>query len=77
MHIGERIKMLRKERKMTQEDLANILKVAPTAVSALESGRNKPLMDKLSMMSTCFEIPLSHLIEGAPVVRNNPNGIPK
>lgn len=37
MHIGERIKMLRKERKMTQEDLANVLKVAPTAVSAWES----------------------------------------
>ncbi|MGM0888582.1 LexA family protein [Peribacillus simplex] len=72
MHIGERIKMLRKERKMTQEDLAKVLKVAPTAVSAWESGRNKPLMDKLSMMSTCFEIPLSHLIEGAPIVRNNP-----
>ncbi|CAH0265894.1 LexA repressor [Peribacillus sp. Bi96] len=73
MHIGERIKMFRKERKMTQEDLAKILKVAPTAVSAWESGRNKPLMDKLSMMSTCFEVPLSHLIEGTPIVKNNPS----
>ncbi|WP_285767022.1 XRE family transcriptional regulator [Peribacillus sp. SI8-4] len=73
MHIGERIKILRKERKMTQEDLAKILKVAPTAVSAWESGRNKPLMDKLSMMSTCFDIPLSHLVDGAPVVKNGPS----
>ncbi|PJN89008.1 LexA family protein [Bacillus sp. mrc49] len=71
MHIGERIKLLRKERKMTQEDLAKILKVAPTAVSAWESGRNKPLMDKLSMMSTCFDIPLSHLVDGTPIVKKD------
>ncbi|WP_057913528.1 LexA family protein [Peribacillus muralis] len=71
MHIGERIKIFRKERKMTQEDLAKILKVAPTAVSAWESGRNKPLMDKLTMMSTCFDIPLSHLVDGTPIVKNN------
>ncbi|MGE7765519.1 LexA family protein [Peribacillus sp. NPDC096540] len=73
MHIGERIKKLRKERRMTQEDLAKILKVAPTAVSAWESGRNKPLMDKLSLMSTCFDIPLSHLIEGSPTVEDDPS----
>ncbi|MFJ7831764.1 LexA family protein [Peribacillus sp. NPDC097284] len=63
MHIGERIKKFRKERRMTQEELARILKVAPTSVSAWESGRNKPLMDKLSLMATCFNIPLSELIE--------------
>ncbi|MGE6376729.1 LexA family protein [Peribacillus muralis] len=73
MHIGERIKILRKERKMTQEDLAKVLKVAPTAVSAWESGRNKPLMDKLSMMSTCFDVPLSHLVDGTSVVKNDPS----
>ena len=51
MHVGQKIKQLRKAHKLTQEELAKILDVKPTAVSAWELGRNKPLMDKLDMMA--------------------------
>ncbi|WP_394606832.1 LexA family protein [Geobacillus thermoleovorans] len=63
MHIGKRIKKLRKEKKMTQEDLAKILGVKPTAVSAWESGRNKPLMDKVGLMAQYFDVPISYFFE--------------
>lgn len=63
MHIGEKIKRLRKSKKLTQEELAKILNVKPTAVSAWELGRNKPLMDKLDMMAHYFGVPISYFFE--------------
>ncbi|AWO74933.1 repressor LexA [Geobacillus thermoleovorans] len=63
MHIGQKIKQLRKAHKLTQEELAKILDVKPTAVSAWELGRNKPLMDKLDMMAHYFGVPISYFFE--------------
>jgi repressor LexA len=63
LHIGEKIKQLRKSKKLTQEELAKILNVKPTAVSAWELGRNKPLMDKLDMMAHYFGVPISYFFE--------------
>jgi len=63
LHIGQKIKQLRKEHKLTQEELAKILDVKPTAVSAWELGRNKPLMDKLDMMAHYFGVPISYFFE--------------
>ena len=63
MLLGEKIKKLRKEKRLTQSGLAKILDVAPTAVSAWERNANKPLMDKLSVMAELFEVPISHFFE--------------
>ena len=63
MHIGQKIKQLRKAHRLTQEELAKILDVKPTAVSAWELGRNKPLMDKLDMMAHYFGVPISYFFE--------------
>lgn len=63
MHVGQKIKQLRKTHKLTQEELAKILDVKPTAVSAWELGRNKPLMDKLDMMAHYFGVPISYFFE--------------
>jgi len=63
LHIGQKIKQLRKAHKLTQEELAKILDVKPTAVSAWELGRNKPLMDKLDMMAHYFGVPISYFFE--------------
>jgi repressor LexA len=60
LHIGQTIRKLRKEHNLTQEDLAKILNVRPTSVSAWESGRNKPLIDKVNMMAQYFGLPTSY-----------------
>ncbi|AYC28689.1 LexA family protein [Paenisporosarcina cavernae] len=60
MTVGDKIKELRKEYRMTQEDLAKKLNVAPTAVSAWERNKNRPLMDKISIISEMFNVPISH-----------------
>lgn len=70
MHIGQKIKQLRKAHKLTQEDLAKILDVKPTAVSAWELGRNKPLMDKLDMMAHYFGVPISYFFEENQIKRS-------
>ena len=60
--LSDNIKFFRKQKKLTQKELADKLKVAPTAISAWEVGRNKPLMDKVEQMSLIFEISISRLL---------------
>lgn len=50
------IKKYRKLAKMTQKELAKSLGVAPTAISAWEVGRNKPLMDNIRQMALIFGV---------------------
>ncbi|WP_036125898.1 LexA family protein [Lysinibacillus sphaericus] len=63
MTVGEKIKALRKQNKLTQEELAKKLGVAPTAVSAWERNANKPLMDKIMVMADMFDVPFTHFFE--------------
>lgn len=63
--IGNNIKRLRKERKMTQQDLANRLGVKPTAVSAWEVGRSNPLMDNVEKMAEIFCVSKMEIISEA------------
>ncbi|CUW12514.1 MULTISPECIES: XRE family transcriptional regulator [Leuconostoc] len=62
MNISQNIKHYRKQAGYTQVDLAKLLNVKPTAVSAWESGRNKPLMDKVTIMAKLFHINISQLV---------------
>jgi repressor LexA len=61
--VGLKIKTLRKEHKLTQEGLAKKLGVAATAVSAWERDANKPLMDKIMIMSEMFNVPFTHFFD--------------
>lgn len=63
MLVGDKIKKLRKEKRMTQKELASKLGLAPTAVSAWERNANKPMMDSLSMMAELFNVPITHFYE--------------
>ena len=39
MEVKDRIKLLRKENQLTQEDMASLLGISPGGYSALETGR--------------------------------------
>lgn len=71
MRVGDIIKKLRKERKMTQAQLAKKLGVAPTAVSAWERNENRPLMDKLSILAELFEISLTRFFDSEELGTND------
>lgn len=63
MKVGDKIKELRKQHRLTQADLAKKLKVAPTAVSAWEGNHNRPLMDKISILADLFNVPITYFFD--------------
>lgn len=63
MKVGDIIKSLRKDKRMTQADLAKKLNVAPTAVSAWERNENRPLMDKLTILADIFGVSITRFFE--------------
>lgn len=70
MSIAENIKKYRKIKGYTQNDLAKLLNVRPTTISAWEVGRNKPLMDKIEMLSNVLGINKSDII-GDEKIKND------
>ena len=71
MRLGNKIKELRKKNRMTQADLAKKLNVAPTAVSAWERNENRPLMDKIAIMSEMFDVPISYFFEDFKTIQDS------
>lgn len=65
MSLGERIRSLRTERNMSQNDLAETLKVSRQSISKWETDGATPDLDKLVSMSEIFGITLDELIKGA------------
>lgn len=62
--FGERVIRLRKERKMTQSDLAERLNLSRPAISAYERGKSEPDLETLHKMAICFNVDLNTLIGG-------------
>ena len=46
--LGNRIKEIRKERKITQEKLAELIDIEPNNVSKIENGKNYPSAENLA-----------------------------
>ena len=64
MLLGEKIKMLRIQHGLTQEELANRLNVSRQTVSKWEVGDSTPDMEKLIAMSDLFDVSLDRLVMG-------------
>ena len=62
MEFNEKLRMLRKQKGLTQEELAGALYVSRTAVSKWESGRGYPNIDSLKAISDFFSVTLDELI---------------
>lgn len=57
MHAGEVIRVLRKKRKLTQEELAEMLEVKKSSVQKYESGKVQNLkLEKIRKLCQIFEI---------------------
>ncbi len=62
MHFGDRLKALRTQRHMTQQQLAQRLFVSRTAVSKWETGRGTPSIDSLQSVAKLFDVTLDALL---------------
>lgn len=61
--LGQRIKQLRKQRKMTQEDLADLLHVTRSAVSSWETGKRTPDIYMIRKIADLFDVSTDDLIK--------------
>lgn len=61
MDFGERIVEIRKEKGISQKELAKRLSVSPVMVAHWEKGRRKPKADTLKKIADALEVPLSRL----------------
>ena len=64
MDFHEKLQYLRKQRGLTQEELANLLFVSRTAISKWESGKGYPNIDSLKAISRCFCVTIDELLSG-------------
>lgn len=68
MEFNEKLQRLRKEKGLTQEELAELLYVSRTAVSKWESGRGIPNIESLKAISKFFSISLDELLSGEEIL---------
>ena len=62
MDFGEKLKALRTERGLTQEQLAARLYVSRTAVSKWETGGGSPNLDSLQAVARLFDVSVDDLL---------------
>lgn len=68
MEFNEKLQQLRKQKGLTQEELANDLFVSRTAVSKWESGRGFPNIESLKAISGYFSVSLDDLLSGDEIL---------
>ncbi|WP_195267676.1 helix-turn-helix transcriptional regulator [Eubacterium sp. 1001713B170207_170306_E7] len=62
MGFGENLRRIRRDRQLSQEELAERLKVSRQAVSKWEQGSGYPEVEKLLLLSELLEVSLDHLM---------------
>lgn len=62
MELSEKLKKLRADKKMTQENLAEVLHVSRTTISSWENGRSYPDLEMIVVISDYFETSLDFLL---------------
>ena len=61
--LGKRIKEIRKQKNLTQEQLAELIQIETGSLSAIESGRHFPSLPTLEKISTTLDVELKQLFE--------------
>ena len=68
MEFNEKLQELRKQKGLTQEELAEALYVSRAAVSKWESGRGYPNIDSLKEISLFFSVTIDDLLSGSEIL---------
>ena len=68
MEFNEKLQELRKQKGLTQVELAELLYVSRTAISKWESGRGFPNIESLKAISKFFSVSLDELLSGEEIL---------
>ncbi len=63
MKLGEKIKLLRKSKNISQEQLAAMLNINRNYLSRVETGKSEPSSSVLKNIATIFNIDLNSLLD--------------
>ena len=61
--LGDKIKLYRENKKMTQNEVADVLDVSPATISKYESGALEPNIESLKKLAELFEVSVDELIK--------------
>jgi transcriptional regulator with XRE-family HTH domain len=61
--IAVKLRVLREERGLTQKEAAELAKVSPWTLSALESGLRPPYMPTVTKIARAYGVPFEELVE--------------
>ncbi len=64
--LGKKIKQARKNKHITQEDLAHAIGISDKSISAYESDRTNPPIKILEKIAKTTDHPLGYFLEEAP-----------
>ncbi len=62
MEFKDRLKLLRKEKRLTQVKLGEMLNYGYTAIANYESGRNQPSIPDLKKIASIFNVSMDYLL---------------
>ena len=68
MEFNEKLQQLRKQKGLTQEEMAEALFVSRTAISKWESGRGYPNIESLKAIAKFFGVTVDELLSGEQVL---------
>lgn len=60
--FAERLKELRKQNKLTQQDIASKLDVSRVAYTNWENGKREPNLEKMVWLADYFEVSIDYLL---------------
>lgn len=58
----EKLKVLRKEKRLTQKSLSNMLNISQGAYAQWENGKREPNFEKLSLLACIFDVSIDFLL---------------
>lgn len=61
IQLGQKIQMLRKKRRLTQEQFAELIGIDPKNVSKIENGNNYPSAETLTSIAKALEVDIYEL----------------
>lgn len=62
MNLGDILRSIRTENKMTQKELADKLSISPSTIGMYEQNRRTPDIETLSKISSIFDVPIDELL---------------
>jgi len=68
LEFNKKLQQLRKQKNLTQEELAKILFVSRVAISKWESGRGYPSIESLKAISKTFDVTIDNLLSNEELI---------